>query len=85
MKLENHGEHLLALHELETLMEFASDPESGPWMKVMAQAIEDYELIHFPIGRPDKFLCPHCGAHEEPALNKAGDDVACAKCGKAFK
>jgi hypothetical protein len=84
MKLENHGEHRLALAEYERIMDSASTllPD-GRFIEVLVQAISDFEDEHYPIGKPEAFVCPNpdCRHHAAPVLNKAGDDIACAKCG----
>jgi hypothetical protein len=82
MKLENHGEHQVALRELERILE-ADDSalRRELWPELLAEAIENFEQEHYPLGKPEAFLCPSCGHHAAPVLNKAGDDIACAKCG----
>jgi hypothetical protein len=79
VRLETRAEYHIAFQELERLME--QSVPSGEWIKMLAIALENYELVHYPIGRPKKYLCPKCGAHEELVLNRNGDDVCCAKCG----
>lgn len=80
MKLENRGEHLLALEEVTHMM--GGRPDA--WLRVLAQAVEDYETEHFPVGAPARYLCSACDTTDYPVLNKAGDDIACAKCGAAL-
>lgn len=81
MKIENRGEFYLAFRELERLMIHGHPVPDLAWQDKLAEAVEEYELVHFPIGRPDKVVCPSCHEAGEPVLNKAGDDIACAKCG----
>lgn len=85
MKIENHGEHLIALHELDRLMRSGDNGSrhkaEGPWVELLSESIEEYEQEHFPLGCPDTFICPTCGYRGACVLNESGDDIACAKCG----
>lgn len=84
MKIETRAEHRLALGEIERLIGVPTTT-AGAWLRVLSQAVEAYELEHFPIGRPEKWLCPFCGAYQPSVLNAAGDDVCCAQCGRPAK
>lgn len=52
MIIESHEEHRLALLQLGFYTDFGYAPHDQAWLEVLSEAIEAYELTHFPISDP---------------------------------
>ncbi len=75
MIIETHEEHTQMLALLDILLESPRSEVDGPWMDVLAKAIDAYELIHFPIPEPTP--------EEQSAFRRAEGGPICAEKGHA--
>jgi hypothetical protein len=85
IQLETRGDHLAALEVLEALFRPRDELERkalrGAFADCLADAIDGYEQIHYPLGWPEKFPCPTCKELRHVKLNERGDDAICTECG----